>query len=59
MQSNTQAVTVSKASLWTGRIISTLAVLFMVFDGVTKVMKVKSPYAAIESHFLRFRELMG
>jgi amino acid transporter len=32
--------TVSKKGLWTGRILSGLAVLFLVFDGVTKVMKV-------------------
>jgi hypothetical protein len=31
---------VSKTSLWAGRIISALVVLFLVFDGVTKVMKV-------------------
>jgi hypothetical protein len=31
---------ISKASLWAGRIISALVVLFLVFDGVTKVMKV-------------------
>src|SRR5580704_17266669 len=32
--------TVSKKGLWTGRILSGLAILFLVFDGVTKVMKV-------------------
>jgi hypothetical protein len=31
---------ISKISLWAGRIISALIVLFLVFDGVTKVMKV-------------------
>jgi hypothetical protein len=31
---------VSKTSLWAGRIISAVVVLFLVFDGVTKVMKV-------------------
>ena len=30
---------VSKGSLWTGRIISGLVVLFMIFDGGTKVIK--------------------
>jgi hypothetical protein len=30
----------SNAGLWTGRAISTLVVLFLVFDGVTKLMKV-------------------
>jgi hypothetical protein len=31
---------ISKRSLWAGRIISGLVVLFLIFDGVTKVMKV-------------------
>ncbi len=31
---------VSKAQLWTGRILSGLAVLFLLFDGVTKLMRV-------------------
>jgi hypothetical protein len=31
---------VSKKALWTGRILSGLAILFLVFDGVTKVLKV-------------------
>jgi hypothetical protein len=34
-----QVVRVSKKSLWTGRVITGLVVLFMVFDGVTKVIK--------------------
>jgi len=34
------ATAVSKKGLWTGRILSGLAILFLVFDGVTKVMKV-------------------
>jgi DoxX-like protein len=33
---------VSKGRLWTGRIISGLVVLFLLFDGITKVMKVKA-----------------
>ena len=31
---------VSKKRLWAGRIVSTLTILFLLFDGVTKVMKV-------------------
>lgn len=31
---------VSKGSLWTGRIISGLVVLFMLFDSITKIIKV-------------------
>src|SRR5271155_4274812 len=29
----------SKAALWTGRVISTLVVLCLLFDGITKVIK--------------------
>ena len=36
-----QASPVSKGRLWTGRIISALVVLFLLFDGITKLMKVK------------------
>ena len=41
MQSATQiqAAPTSKAMLWTGRIISALITLFMLFDGAIKVMK--------------------
>ncbi len=31
---------VSKASLWTGRVLTALVALFLVFDSVTKIMKV-------------------
>lgn len=41
MESTAQSAPVSRTSLWTGRIISALVVLFMIFDGVTKVMKVR------------------
>jgi hypothetical protein len=34
------AVAVSKKGLWTGRVMSGLAILFLIFDGVTKVIKV-------------------
>ncbi|MGH9435763.1 MAG: DoxX family protein [Terriglobia bacterium] len=34
-----QAASASNTSVWAGRIISAVAVLFLVFDGVTKVMK--------------------
>jgi hypothetical protein len=38
MASATQSV--SKASLWAGRIISTLVVLFLLFDAVAKLMRI-------------------
>jgi hypothetical protein len=46
MQTDTQAAPTSKAMLWTGRIISGLVVLFMIFDGVTKVMRIPQVLAA-------------
>jgi DoxX-like protein len=39
MQTAAQAVPASKATLWAGYIISALAVLFLIFDGVIKVLK--------------------
>lgn len=39
MQSATQMASVSKKSLWVGRFISALIVLFLLFDGGVKVMK--------------------
>ena len=42
MQSVTQTVTnsTSKLSLWAGRIMGALAILFLIFDGVVKVMQI-------------------
>ena len=31
----------SKAAIWTGRVLSGLAALFLIFDGVTKLMRVQ------------------
>jgi len=39
MQSTVESASDSKGSLWAGRIISGLLVLFLVFDGVTKAIK--------------------
>jgi hypothetical protein len=44
MESATQAV--SKTSLWAGRIISTLVVLFLLFDAVAKLMRIGPVLAA-------------
>jgi len=38
MRSGTQTAPVSKKRLWAGRILSGVAVLFLLFDGVIKVM---------------------
>jgi DoxX-like protein len=40
MQSVSQVTTVSKTSRWAGRIISGLVVIFLLFDAITKLMKV-------------------
>jgi DoxX-like protein len=40
MQPSTQAAPISKRRLWTGRILSGLAVLFLVFDAVIKFTKI-------------------
>ena len=40
MQSAADSAPISKSSLWAGSIISTLVVLFLLFDGVTKVLMV-------------------
>src|SRR5436305_8848354 len=39
MQSATHPITVSKGRIWTGRVLSALAVLFLTFDAVTKIIK--------------------
>jgi len=39
MQSGTQTIPVSKKMLWAGRIISALVILFLLFDGVIKVIQ--------------------
>lgn len=39
MQSTIESAPVAKGSLWAGRIVSGLLVLFLIFDGVTKAIK--------------------
>jgi hypothetical protein len=39
MESGAQTVSISKGQLWTGRVLSTLAVLFMLFDTVIHAMR--------------------
>jgi DoxX-like family len=46
MESTIESAPVSKGKLWTGRGVSTLMVLFLIFDGVTKVIKVPQVIAA-------------
>lgn len=49
----------SKAGIWTGRVISGLVVLFMVFDGVTKVLKVPQVVQASARLHLSMAQTVG
>jgi hypothetical protein len=46
MEVTMEQVSVSKGRVWTGRVLSLLVVLFLVFDGATKVMKESHVMAA-------------
>ncbi len=39
MQASAQALPVSKVGVWSGRIVSALVIVFMLFDGGIKVLK--------------------
>lgn len=54
MQSSTQAVSASTKTVWAGYIISTLAVLFLIFDGVIKVLQLAPAMEA--THQLGYAE---
>jgi DoxX-like family len=45
-ESGIQAGSASPGRIWTGRVLSALVVLFLVFDGVTKVIKERHVMAA-------------
>lgn len=49
----------SKAGIWTGRAISGLVVLFMVFDGVTKILKVPQVVQASARLHLSMADTVG
>jgi hypothetical protein len=59
MESANHAAHVSKKSVWTGRIISALVVLFLLFDGVTKVMKEAHVLAASAQFGFPERTVVG
>jgi hypothetical protein len=46
MSSTAVLASTSKGMLWTGRVISTLVVLFMLFDCITKIIKIPQVIAA-------------
>jgi hypothetical protein len=59
MELANQTAHVSKKSVWTGRIISALVVLFLLFDGVTKVMKEAHVLAAAAQLGFTERTIVG
>lgn len=48
MQTATQTVPVSKKTLWTGRILTGLSVLFLLFDAIFKLIR-PTPAAVVEA----------
>lgn len=59
MQTAAWAAGTSKAATWTGRIISVLVILFMIFDGVTKVLKVPQVLEASARLHLSIADTVG
>lgn len=59
MSTMAHAAPVSSKALWTGRVISTLVVLFLCLDGITKVMKVPQVVAMAAQNGFTVRELVG
>ena len=54
-----QAGHATTAALWAGRIISSLVVLFMMFDGVTKLMRVEPVLKAAAQLGFSVQEIVG
>jgi hypothetical protein len=59
MQSPNEAAAVSKTSLWIGRILSLLLVLFLIFDGVTKILKIPPVLKAVVQLGFSVRQIVG
>jgi DoxX-like family len=59
MQAPLGATGSSKAATWTGRAISGLVILFLVFDGVTKVLKVPQVVQASARLHLSMADTVG
>ena len=59
MQSATATASTSKAAAWTGRAISVLVILFLIFDGVTKVLKVPQVLQASARLHLSIADTVG
>lgn len=59
MQSIEQSAPTSKKAMWTGRILSGLLVLFLLFDSITKLLRVPQVVAAAAQNGFSVRELVG
>lgn len=59
MQAPAGSTSTSKASIWTGRVISGLVVAFLVFDGVTKVLRVAQVVQASQRLHLSIAQTVG
>lgn len=59
MQQAAGSTSTSKAGIWTGRAISALVVLFMIFDGVTKVLRVPQVVQASQRLHLSMAQTVG
>jgi len=56
---NARSTSNSKVGLWTGRGITALVVLFMIFDGVTKILKVPQVVQASARLHLSIADTVG
>lgn len=59
MQPAIEAIPVSKAALWTGRVISGLVILFLLFDAITKLLKVEAVMKVAVQMGFSVREIVG
>ena len=55
----TQTAQISRVAFWTGRVLSGLVILFMIFDGVTKLMMVEPVLKASAQLGLNVQQVAG
>ncbi|HVB40698.1 MAG TPA: DoxX family protein [Terriglobales bacterium] len=59
MQPAEQSIAVSKGALWAGRIISGLAVVFLLFDSISKLLRMASVMAAAAQMGFNARQIVA
>jgi DoxX-like family len=59
MEARIQTAPISKTALWTGRTISGLVVLFLLFDSITKLLKVDAVLKAAAQLGFSARQIVG